>query len=500
MRVLKNKKGFTLLELIVVIAIIGMVISTIFSLVFVGYDVYGKQSEDYQIQADVRLAMEEINTTVRDSKALFAVPNINYKDAQWNYLGLNADKTKIIDYQWDPVSETHKEKVMVGPYDSVTFEIKFDKLNSMSKDNTLKMYFEAFTNGNTSQRFDVMTGYEALNSLQVVNYGTEATPATALAYRADEFHYENMKIFVNIALVLDTSGSMNRTLSGGSTNTLSSRRIAILKEKTSLLVEEFATNKNPDVQINMSLVEFNNNANAIRDFRNVKTQKAALKNDVASMCSGNSQNCNGGTNTGDGLRRAYYALESLKSAQVLANNSALEEIVIKNYVIQLSDGEYNYYTENVDSVTSSTERVCTVSIFGRCYRYEDKTVYYPTYDYYLGQADVTSHSRSSIGNNLGVPYTAGSGGSVDSSGLEYIQRVSSLGLNNQANYTNYIIGFTSDVSLQIIEDIRSATNTDPTRVFSASDAEELGLTFTNIQMSITNDTWHYLGPKLVSTE
>lgn len=499
MKRLNNKKGFTLLELIVVIAIIGMVITTIFSLLFIGYDVYGKASDDFQIQSDVRLAMEEINTTVRSSKAVFAVPDVSYKDAQWNYLGMNEEKTKIIDYQWDPITKKHIEKVMVGPYDGVTFEIKFDKVNSMSKDNSLKMYFEAYTNGKTSQRFDVMTGYEALNSLQVINYGTESKPATALAYRADEFHYENMKIYVNIALILDTSGSMNDTVGGSSTNNKSLRRIAILKEKTNLLIEEFATNTNPDVIINMALVEFNSNANALKSFKNVKTQKATLKSDVDAMCGGSNQSCSGGTNTGDGLRRGFYALETLKASQLAANNNALEEIVIKNYIIQLSDGVYTYYTENVASTTSTIEEVCTrTNWWGTCTRWENQTIITPNYDYYLGQGNVsTSYTKNNIGTRIGIPYTTGFGNKEDPSGLEYIRQVSAMGLDNQENYTNYIIGFSNDVTGGVMEKIRVATNTHESRVFSAADADELGLTFTNIQMSITNDTWHYLGPKLV---
>src|SRR5690554_3084742 len=349
-KLLKNKKGFTLLELIVVISIIGMVITTIFSIVFFGYDVYGRTTEDYIIQSDVRLAMEEVNQTIRDSKALFAVPDISYMDDQWNYIGLSADESRIIDYRWDPnigADGDHVERVLVGPYDGITFGIKFDKENSMSKDNTLRMYFEAYTNNGNTKRFDILSGYEALNSLQVVNYGTEDNPAKALAYRADEFHYENMKILVNIALVLDTSGSMQNGLDGRSTSNLNNRRVKILKDQTNILIEQFASNTNPDVEIRMSLVEFNNDANSIRDFRNVKTQKAQLIQDVNDMCQGDSQRCSGATNTGDGLRRAYHALEDIKADQLAAHGGTLDEIVVKNYTIVLSDGVYTYYTEYV---------------------------------------------------------------------------------------------------------------------------------------------------------
>jgi hypothetical protein len=46
--------------------------------------------------------------------------------------------------------------------------------------------------------------------------------------------------------------------------------------------------------------------------------------------------------------------------------------------------------------------------------------------------------------------------------------------------------------------IATSTGTPTNRVFFATNADQLGLSFTEIQMSITNDLWHFLGPKLTA--
>lgn len=497
-----NKKGFTLIELIVVIAIIGMVITTIMSLLFFGYNVYSMTSNDYELQSSVRLAMENLGNTIRESKAVFAVPDATYKDEQWNYLTIDDGGTTVATYEWN--GSGWNKNVILGPYPDVTFEIVFMKENTMSKDNSLEMFIEAKTKGGSVQRFAITTGYEVLNALQVIDYGTVSNPARALAYRSDEFHYENMKIYVNVALVLDTSGSMSFNLAGTQTSNvpLASRRITTMKQKTVELIEQFATNTNPDVEINISLIEYNTHANNPNDFRNVATNKANLITDVNSFCSGSSQNCSGGTNIGDGLRRAYHLTEAKKASQEAAHSGELDQILIKNYVILLSDGDYTMYSRNIDSISTTTEEVCTFYFFGRCWSWGTETVSTYNRSYFLGTGNVyyTNFYRESDEGNVTTvnrPYVVGlNGNSIDPKAKTYIDQVGALGLNNIDRYTNYIIGFTPSVSGDALQNIRIALGTDPSRVFTAADADELGLAFTNIKTSITNDTWHYLGPRL----
>ena len=131
---MRNKKGFTLIEVLGVVVIISLVIGMIGSILFFGVDVYKLTSTDFQIQSDVRLAMERTNTMVRYSKALFAVPDTSYLDAEWSYIGLSADETRIINYRWDSASSSHVQETLVGPYEGITFKIGFTKADTLSND------------------------------------------------------------------------------------------------------------------------------------------------------------------------------------------------------------------------------------------------------------------------------------------------------------------------------------------------------------------------------
>ena len=155
-----NKKGFTLLELIVVITIIGLIGGSVTTLLLFGYDVYGMANRDFQVQSDMRLALEKVNKTVRNSKALFAVPG-GYQDDEWSYITLSSDSTQIINSVWNPTLNGvggHVNSVLVGPYEGVTFNIGFYKEDNMQKDNTIQVYFEMSHGDGTVKRFNIQTG------------------------------------------------------------------------------------------------------------------------------------------------------------------------------------------------------------------------------------------------------------------------------------------------------------------------------------------------------
>jgi len=475
-----NKKGFTLLEVIVVLAILGTVMSMISGLLFYGFDVFQLTSKDYQVQSDVRLFMEKTNSLVRYSRALFAVPDVTYLDAEWSYIGLNSDHTMLINYKWDAASSTHIQEVMAGPYEGITFNIGFEKTNNLSKDNTLRMYLESFTADGAVKRYEIKSGYEALNSLQVINYGTLTNPATALAYREEQYSYENFKLVVNIAMVLDVSGSMGSGLvnPNGYISSSNPSRISVLVAQSKLLVAQFAQNTNTDVSINMSLVPFSSYAKTPSIFYDIKnaTQKSSLLSKI------NALSANGNTNTGDGLRRAYYELLDKQTADLA---SATSDTLVKNYTIILVDGDSNH--SSMDN-TSTTKTVCTRYKNGVCTRTQQQT----TWDQFYFDADGTINNCTftSSNNNCAPGYVY----SV-SQANEYVGLMGEK-LSNPDFVSNYLISFATDVSASQITFIANSTNLPASRIYYATDADQLGLSFTEIQMSITNDLWQFLGPKL----
>ena len=113
---MKNKKGFTLLELVVAMTIISVVITMVWGLMIFGNKVYNKESDDYDVQTSVRHAMDEISHLVSTSKAAFAVPDSSFLDDEWNYLALSGDQTRVVNYVWDNSSKSHVETTLVGPY------------------------------------------------------------------------------------------------------------------------------------------------------------------------------------------------------------------------------------------------------------------------------------------------------------------------------------------------------------------------------------------------
>lgn len=478
-----NKKGFTLLELIVVIAILGMVITTISGLMFYGFNVYTLTSKDFEVQSDVRVAMEKTNKLVRFSSALFAVPDVTYMDPEWNYIGMNAEGTQIINYKWDADSETHVQEVMVGPYDGITFNIGFEKENNLSRDNTLRMYFESFTADGAVKRYDIKSGYEALNSLQVINYGTESNPAGALAYREESYSYENYNLVVNIAMVLDVSGSMGWGLVDPNDDVSSNNpsRISVLRTQSKMIVEKFAQNSNSDVSISLSLVPFSTYAKTPSVFYDVKnsTSKSTLLGKIDAL------NANGNTNTGDGLRRAYYQLLTKQTSDL---ESAATDTLIKNYTIILVDGESNHSSMYN---TSTTERVCTKYKNGVCTRWSNQTTWEQYY--YEENGTINNCTFTSSSNNCTPGYV-----SSTNAADEYVDLMGE-NLSDPDFVTNYLVSFATDISTNDIDFIANATQTPTQRVYYATNADELGLSFTEIQMSITNDLWQFLGPKLSAT-
>lgn len=462
MKFIRNNKGFTLLELIVVLSIIGLVITTIFSILFFGYDVFARTQKEFDIQSQVRLALEEMGGMIRDSRALFAVPSVEYKDPEWRYIALNDTHDRIVNHTYNTVTSSWEESTLIGPYDGVTFKIGFDKHNNMSRDNFLRMYIEAYTGDGSFKRFDIQSGYEALNALQVVDYGTVANPAIALAYRNDDFAYENFELVVNVALILDYSGSMDSPISDDETG--SPKRITILREKVANLVRQFSENENDDVNIFMSVIPFNASANNPSDFYNIKdsTQRTNLLNRV------NQRTAEGATNTGDGLRRGYHQLNNKLQNDL---NGASGDTIIKNYTIVLVDGDSNSYTGN-------HTRSCFLIFCSREFQ-----------SFFFDDGNVNAIR----GTQAGTGFVNDSNNTTLA--RQYVTAISTY-LTASDFATNYLISFASGSTAEGITNVKNALSVPDSRYFDAQSSEALELSFTEIQMQITNDLWHFLGPKL----
>lgn len=450
----KNHRGFTLIELVIVIALLGIVTTVSFSMLNFGTKVHRMAVDEYQLQSSVRLALEKTNQIVRYSTALFAVPETSFQESNltpgWSYFGVSEDKTEIVNYRWNNTLTQHVKEVVVASQTNIFYNLRFEKINPHNEDSLLRFFIEASIDGSVFKKLDMNSEVETFNTLQIINYGSASNPATAIAYRSDN---RQDSVIGHVAMVLDTSGSMAWNMAGNDSGAANTRRIAILKNEAKNLINGFAQESNIDI----SLVPFSTSANNPKSFRNARLETASLISDIDSLTA------EGGTNTGDGIRRAYRGLQ--------AHNSTLGPgITASNYVIILVDGVTTF---------ASVEKTSTIDYITHGNNILD---------------DTSEYRHRSPNNSIGQ--IAGNGSSLDARGTAYVNLMGGMLRNNNFAKT-YVIGFSSKNSdLLSVNDIANACGAPPDRVFIAGGADDLSQVFEAIRHEIINDLWHLKGPNL----
>jgi hypothetical protein len=341
----------------------------------------------------------------------------------------------------------------------MSYEFVFTKVNPHDEDSLLQFSIRTYKAGildefgNPNAGLIITSEVEARNSLQVIDLSTPPyDPAVAIAFRPND---RVATVVGHIAMVLDTSGSMANDLNGNSVAAnSSSSRIAILKAQATSLINRFAMEENIDI----ALVPFATSAN-----QNSTISFGSSKNDTASLLSKvTGLNAIGGTNTGDGLRRAYWALKS-------HNAGVSPGVTPSNYVIILVDGVTTF-----------------ASVIGK----NDRT--FVTID---GNVNEGYLDRS--GENKDDGQIAGNGSSLDTAGTNYVNTIGSTMLNNNSFAKAYVIGFSARSSeLGSVNGIASACGAPSSRVFTASSSDALDQVFEQIRQDIVNDLWYLQGPEL----
>ncbi|MGH4052607.1 MAG: VWA domain-containing protein [Clostridium sp.] len=132
-----------------------------------------------------------------------------------------------------------------------------------------------------------------------------------------------------IALVIDASGSMDTGLQGNDS------RLKVAKAAANRFIDKF----NTDSKVKIGLVQYESSAkkkSGLVDKNSFPTLKTSINEFTA----------HGGTNTGDGLRLAYYMLKESP------------DINAKKYIVLLTDGEptfYSYTNNKTNIITSNIE-------------------------------------------------------------------------------------------------------------------------------------------------
>jgi len=488
---MKKHRGITLIEVVLAVALVGIVIGLGTNFFIFGNRVQKVSAEEADIQATTRLIAEHINNIVRMATKTHTIPRSSFqhsedgvRDPNTSYIGITKGGNVVID---EPGGEGQPRNVryLAKKKDGIDYEIVFNKAG----DNVMEYSIVISKGGKVVN--SITSKVEVLNSLNIDYLGTPSDPAVALAYSlVDPGSQEwiEMSPDAYITLVLDQSGSMAWDMDGKD-DTTNQKRIDILKEKAFKMIDRLAA---MDFNIYVSLVGFGTNANDPGAFRNlnVESEKELTISDI------NGLRANlGNTNTGDGVRRAYYRLKNQADALV-GSGKQLSDIT--QHMMILVDGGTNRETRTGTSGTNlymndgnitnnnwikapQTSRQVFVGVERRCilgFICWDEDIYETVYD---------NRYVKKIGDEKIKPY-----------------KYTLEGEQKQAINT-FVIGFSNrEIDYSSLDDIGSAVNAkefehaDGMKPYIlAKDADELDFAFEQFETEVENNLWLITRPKLL---
>ena len=451
---MKNKKGITIVEMIVVIALIVMVLAIVGSFMKFSFISQKTSADEYKIQGDMRLASDIINNQIRNATVAFTLPQNRFVHATdfpiWSYFGVENNKD-IVQYYSD--GHTQTKRILFTAAEGVSYSLTFVKNTSNSK--LLEYTLVASFDSNDKSKITISSKVEALNSVAVDEGGSIDTPAVAIAYKTDPIPTAQRST-VAVALVLDNSGSMDFIMGGTGTDKNEYRK-DILKQQAIKLINTFSSMGN----VNVCVIPFSNNANNTNGWKD--STVVADKTSIISAINGITGD--GGTNTGDGMRRAYYSLQSFDALPANSGKTVL------NYMILLTDGNPTYYSGTTDPSGYHATYVAQTNSNNAAYVWGDGGES-------TSNINVSMNYVNTIGQNLTVGQTI-----------------------DIKSYAIALTGISTEVTRvqSIAESACTATNLTlhPSRIgkyFLASSSDQLAAAFKDISNTVLADQWHISGP------
>ena len=247
---MKKNKGFTLLELIISLALISMVIVVAVQLIIFGIRGHNRSLDEFDIQSSIRIVSLNVNNVIRDSSGVFILhrENDNNLTEEWNYIMLSPDKTRLLHYVWNGTTNSHDIKELFSAVDGVKLdiELKHEEGSTMNRILGVQILIEGL-----GQSRIIETEIEAKNALQVVDR-SYLNKANTIAYRKDVRLDQVSNSQAVVGMVLDKSGSMSDTMLGrsaddNSTNPARHSRMKLMKNEAIRLVGELS--KLPNVYV-----------------------------------------------------------------------------------------------------------------------------------------------------------------------------------------------------------------------------------------------------------
>lgn len=540
---LRSNKGFTLIELILTIAITSVVIMVSVNLLNLGTRSHKVTVKEYDIQSAIRRVTEETTQIVRYSKAVFAVPqtfivNTNSMDPGWDYFMVSPDGKRIVSMEYN--GTIHEERVLVSEQDNIEYEVIFEKDTSAKSDSVMKYKIYAYATddaGNKTREMIVFEStVESVNAVQVVDKGTEASPAIALAYRNDgQTSGKGKNQIAYVTIVVDVSGSMNQTPSGAGNSSTESTNARIRYVREALtgtadnpeagIIQRFSKEEN----VFISLVPFSTTGNYPNPTANTNPSD---RHPIYDVYDENDEidlvdvikktKAVGGTNTGDGLRQAYHLHNDFRTRMGLT-----EADQVHHYMILLVDGETTYETKTGDWVDNGDYQYYSTSRQGNNYHYNYVWETYWRFlnsSYYLGsnnydftsiEDEPTPFIKSEFSHKQGNRYyyddyygkknsditdalnLSGTGSAVITNS-QYVTSIGNLikGFESGNGVKSYLIGYASELGNHV-NSIGTSVGTEADHIYRYDDPGfSLDEVFKNIANDIMADFWLVSGPEI----
>lgn len=525
-----KREGVTIIELLLTIALFSLVILVGFSLLNLSSKPLAIANQEVDLQSYTRSAITTIIDYIEKASAIFIHGDIENvftdndiyppskttsevikvdedfigsknmskkseflsaleKYKGWNFIVLSEDGKELREFIYrEDNNKGYYELRRLIKYQSIDdFDITFDIDFKLDTPSTHDNYLAFTLIGKDSKRanpMEITTKVHAYNSLQVVDR-SGYKPGKVLFFK------ENLDSKAAVAMVLDTSGSMRYdTIYEGSTI----KKIEALKISAKNLINTFVNLDN----VSLSLIPFNASANGPGELKSVRASISDLKERIEKL------EANGGTNIGDGIRRAYHILKKF-------NDASVENEEANKYLIIIMDGLPTYGTIDIDNRYTSETRTLS-SNMGKYYIDESLNVYehykteyiliflpyrwhYRKVNFYLSDGDINENTD-----------LVGSGSLSEDNyniGLSYVSEIGEK-LNDIKNLKVFLVGFFTesgnqdkDLEMHYFEEIKKALRSQEREVdgFIANDGDKLNLAITEIEESIIGEYWRIFGPR-----
>lgn len=523
---ISRRKGYSLAELCIAMVLMTSVLFLAVALLNLSTKaMLGTELQNKIVRQDSEFAAQ-LNETVREAGTAFTIPARSFVESNltqgWNYLGLmdgvhipafcsrtgkeitSAQALVYIEYAGStPPATVPANANLLNTADGYfiqyvlahafvdqdgiqhEYSLTFQPTDpTQTADQTIAYEFTSTLTdaaGNpvgSGEGIDIDTMLSSLNAIQVVYKGSATNPAVALAFRSDFLPTYSVGLIRNnqpsatVTLVLDLSGSMDTSFGAGT-------RVSALKESAINFVEELSKND----KVNICLIPFSSFGTNQLNYRGGRPSRfvynAANDKDELIAAIQNLKSI-GGTNVGDGLRCAYYELESLKSSGTDMGT---------NFLILMTDGAMNTWTVNGNTAS-------------RILEFYTGTDSIPPYiAYHAGSARtqyIETGSWFSVNNTLSHSVDTrsifSSAEDVLERGARAYMRLWANEIMTEFNATTYLISLCNGMSAGDQAALQLAFNT--TDVFDVNSLTDFQNTFEQINDKINEVMWAFEGPRL----